>query len=242
MRVNALRAGGRGIRHAARVDLGYADGRYHANSQTNKLPFGGGGEAFRKRCQHARQSIEQQDPRLLGMDGAEIVAQRIVGDLGQGSGEFHASGPRADNHKSQPAAAGLGIGLSLSGLEGVEDFVAYARRVFQRLEARRVGFPRVFVTEVEMPRSGSDDQRVVRDRRSFVQDQTATGRVQVDGIGEQDLGVFLFAQQDPQRRGDFARRQRACGHLVEQGLEKMEVASIHQGYGDVFVLKGSCCV
>ena len=147
------------------VDLGHADGRYNPNAQADELPFGGGGQAFRERGQHARRGIEQQDPRLLGMDGAEIVAQGIVGDLGQRSGEFHAGGSRADDHKRQPAAAGLGIGLALGGFEGVEDFVADASGVFERLETGRDGFPRVFVAEVEVARSRGDDQSVVGDRR-----------------------------------------------------------------------------
>ena len=77
--------------------------------------------------------------------------------------------------------------------------------VFERLETGRDGFPRVFVTEVEMARARGDDQRVVGDV-AFVQNETAVCGVQVDGVGEQDLGVFLFTQQDPQRRRDFAGR------------------------------------
>jgi hypothetical protein len=94
------------------------------------------------------------------MDGAKIVAQGVVGDLGQGSGKFHTSGASADDHKRQPATAGLRIGLALGGLERVKDFVSDASGIFERLETGRDGFPRV-MAEVEMTRTRGDDQRVV---------------------------------------------------------------------------------
>jgi hypothetical protein len=51
------------------------------------------------------------------------VAQGVVGDLGECPGKFHPSWPRADDHKSQPAAATVGIGLALGGFERVENLM-----------------------------------------------------------------------------------------------------------------------
>ncbi len=113
--------------------------------------------------------------------------------------------------------------------------------VFERLEARRDGLPRVFVAEVEMARARGDDQSVVGDV-AFVQNETVGCDVQVDGIGEQDLGVLLFAQQDTQRRGDFSRRQRARGDLVEQRLEEMEIPAVDECDGKVFMPERARCV
>ena len=159
------------------------------------------------------------------------MAQRIVGDFGQGSGEFDAGGTRTDDHKRQPTAASFGIRLALGGFERVEDLMTDASGVFERLETRRDGLPRVFVAEIEMTGSCGDDQRIVRNI-AFVQNHAAAGGVEIDSIGEQHLGVFLLTQQDAQRRGDFARRQSAGGYLVQQRLKKMEVAAVDQRYGE----------
>ena len=40
------------------------------------------------------------------------------------------------------------------------------------------------------------------------------GTLSLDGIGEQDLRVSLFAQENAERRGDFTGRKRTGGNLV----------------------------
>ena len=83
-------------------------------------------------------------------------------------------GPAPTITKVSQRRRSLGISLSLGGLEGVKDLwrIRVASSSDFRPGARG---SQEIVAEVEMPRSGSDDQRVVRDRRSFVQDQAATG-------------------------------------------------------------------
>ena len=95
------------------------------------------------------------------MNRAKIVAQRIVGDLGQRSGKFHAGGARAHDHKGQPAAPALGIGFAFGGFKREEDLMTHAGGVLERLEAGRDRLPSV-VTEKEVARSRGDDQRIVR--------------------------------------------------------------------------------
>lgn len=75
---------------------------------------------------------------------------------------------------------------------------------------------------------GGDDQ-VVIGNRAIAQDHAAVGRVEIDGFAEQHFGVAMVLENDTQGRGDFAGREPAGGHLVEQGLEEVEVAAIDQG-------------
>ncbi len=118
--------------------------------------------------------------------------------------------------------------------------MADASGVFEGLETGRDGFPRV-VTEVEVTRARGDDQRVVGNR-ALIEDDAAPGGIEIDGIGEQNLCVFLLAQQDPQRRRDFAWRQRTRGDLVQQGLEEVKVPAVDQRDGEIFVPQGPCGV
>ena len=49
-------------------------------------------------------------------------------------------------------------------------------------------------------------------------------------LPQQDLDVGGFAQQPAQGRGHVGLRHQAGGHLIEQGLEEVEVALVDQGH------------
>jgi hypothetical protein len=60
----------------------------------------------------------------------------------------------------------------------------------------------------------------------MVQDHSVGRIIEIGGLRKQHLDVFLFTQENAQRRRDFARGQRACRHLVQERLKEMEIPAI----------------
>ena len=87
--------------------------------------------------------LDQEDPRVLRADRAEVAPQRVVRDLAERAGELDAGRAAADDDERHPRPPPLGIGLALGGLERDEDPAADLRRVVDRLEARRERRPLV---------------------------------------------------------------------------------------------------
>ena len=82
--------------------------------------------------------------------------------------------------------------------------MADARGVFQRFEPGCDGLPCV-IPEIEIVRTSGDDQRIIR-QRAVVEYYLALNGIEIDGIGQQNLGVLLVVEQDAQWSGDFAGR------------------------------------
>ena len=57
--------------------------------------------------QHARAALDQQHLRAAGVDVAELARQRVLGDLGQRAGHFHARGTGADHHEGEQGRGGV---------------------------------------------------------------------------------------------------------------------------------------
>ena len=53
-------------------------------------------------------------------------------------------------------------------------------------------------------------------------------RVEPDGFAEKNADVLLSFQDIAKRRGDIGRRKSAGGNLIEERLEKVEVAAVDQ--------------
>src|ERR1035441_3009240 len=174
----------------------------------------------------ARLALDEHDGGLARVDVAEVVAQGVVGDLAERAGQFDAGGAAAHDDEVQPGAARGGIRLALGALESEEEAAADRGGVFDGFEARRDGFPLV-VAEVVVSGSGGNDQGVVGDC-AIAQDDAAVGHIEVDGFAEEHFGVAIVLEHDTQGGGNFAGREPAGGHLVEQGLEEVEVAAIDQ--------------
>ena len=81
--------------------------------------------------------LHQEDPGARGVDGAEVAAEGVAGDLPEGAGQLHAGRAAADDDERHPLAPALGVGLALGGLEGDEDPAPDVRRVVERLQAGR---------------------------------------------------------------------------------------------------------
>src|SRR5215471_14792359 len=160
------------------------------------------------------------------MDRAEVVAQRVSRDFGERARQFYARRSCSHNHEGEPGRAARGFGFALSPLEGQQYSAAEVGGVFQRFQPRRDRLPGI-VAEVGIALSRRYDQSVVGDRFPG-ENQAAASRVQEDGFVQDDPRILLPLQQIAQRSRNFTRRKRSCGDLVQQGLEQMEIAPIHQ--------------
>ncbi len=172
-------------------------------------------------------ALQQEDARVLRLDGSKVVPERVVCDLRQRARELHAGRAPAHDHERQPFAPLLGIVLSFSRLECVQDFATDLGGLLNAFQAGRVA-PPIVVAEVGISRAGGDNQRIVFDRRAVIKNYGAALGVQIDGFAQQHLRVLLPPQHGAKRRGDFAWRQRASGHLIEQRLEQVEIAAVQQ--------------
>ena len=141
-----------------------AAGDRHAAANLGAEPLQRAGgivrELRREGRQHPRPRLDQDHPRLAGVDVAELARQRLLGQLGDDAGELHAGRTAADDAEGHQRPAILGIGLALGTLEGEQQPAADRRRVLERLQARGRGLPFV-VAEIGVPRAGREHQRVV---------------------------------------------------------------------------------
>ena len=171
---------------------------------------------------------------LLGIGGAEVVAQRVAGELGDLAGHLDAGGAGADHHEGQPLVAPLGIALDLCGLEGREDAAAHVQGALERLHLggirRSTRRGRSRSSASRPPRSACRTHRIecrhVVDR---FEEDPALLEVEAGDLGEQDAHVVVALEDRPERIRDLAGRQRPGRDLVGERLEEVEVAAVDQG-------------
>ncbi len=94
---------------------------------------------------------------LRGIDLAEVVAQRVVGDLAQRAGQLRASGPAADDHERHPRAQLFRIRFAFGGFKRQKNPAAHRRGVVHGFQAGRELLPFV-VAEILVARAGGDDR------------------------------------------------------------------------------------
>ena len=193
--------------------------------------LGIGREVLGEAGEDARARLDQDDTDTTGVDSAEIAAQRVMRQFGDGAGELDAGRPRSDDHEGEPLRAPLRIDLPFRLLEGREDAAPDARRILQRLHARRIGLPFV-MAEIGMAGAGREDQRVEADRPFALQQHLPVRPVDAGNRAEQRGDVLVAAQQEADRPGDLRGRQRSRRDLIEQRLEQMMIALVDHGDPD----------
>jgi hypothetical protein len=112
---------------------------------------------------------------------------------------------------------------------GNQTVVFRQHRTVVRFEAGRQRLP-LIVAEVMVGGTGGDDQIVVT-CFAVAQDDAPVWHVQIHHLAPQHFRVSIALEHNAQRRGDFARRQRSRGDLIEQRLEEMKVPPVDYGYG-----------
>ena len=112
-RVNVFRAPracGTFERYPIRVDRRHANSDSRTDAQMHQRTFRGGRELLGERRQYAGRAFEQQYPRLLGMNRAKIVAQRVARNFSEYPSQFHPGRAGAHDHEGQPCEAARGSG------------------------------------------------------------------------------------------------------------------------------------
>src|SRR5205814_1953799 len=116
-----------------------------------------------KRAEDVRASLQQDDARRLGPNAAEILDERLPGDLGERAGELDAGWAAADDDERQQPPLPIRIGLALRGLERKEDAAPHLQRVVERLQAGRARLP-LRMAEVRVRGARREHEIVVRNR------------------------------------------------------------------------------
>ena len=191
-----------------------------------------------ERRQHRGRALQQDDPRLAGVDRPVVARQHGVRQLRDLPDRLHTGRAGADHHERQPLGPLGRVGRQLGHLERRQDPVAQVPGVLDGLHAgRELG--ELVAAEVGVRGAGRDDQRVVAQV-----ERPAVGRlgadlalleVDVRHLGEQRAGVGLLLDDAAQRRRDQPGRQDPGRHLVEQRLEQVVVRPVHQRHVDVGV-------
>ena len=158
---------------------------------------------------------------------AEVVLEGFVGDFGEGSGELQSGSSGADNHESEPGAGFFVAGGALGAFKGVKNFVADGGGFLDGFQAGGPFAPGI-VAVVGGLRASGDDEGVVVEGSAIEELDFFGGGIDVGDFAEEDLGIFLAAEDAAQGCGDFAGGERAGGYLIHKGLEQVEVAAINE--------------
>ena len=217
--------------YALGVDPGHHAPRPHGDAEMFERELRLRREIRRVGRQHAVRALDEHDARVVRVDAAELAAQRVAGDLGEGAGELHAGGAAADHHEREPGAALHRIGLALGALECGEHAPADLERVFQGLQSRRVRRPLV-VPEIAVGGAGGKDQVVVGELIAVFQAHHAPRDVDCARFAIEHCGVALMREDVPNRPGDGGRREPGGRHLVEERGKEVVIRSIDHGHLD----------
>ncbi len=176
--------------------------------------------------------LEQDDLGVVGIDGTELLGERLERDLGDRAGRLHARGAATHHDEGEVARAVVRVGRPFGTLEGEQYPPPDLERVLDGLEPGGVGFP-VVVTEVRVGRPRGEDEILVGQVGAVVErDQPGIG-IDADHLGEQHPHVRLAGEDRPDRTGDVRRVQSRRRHLVQQRLEQVMVAPVDHGQVDI---------
>ena len=210
----------------SRPDVGHQRLGAHLDAQAPQLLLGLRAQALGIGGQEPRPALEQHDRGLAGIDVAEVPAQRVPPDLGDGARHLDAGRAAADDDEGQVGMAADRVGFPLRVLEGEQHPAADLERVLQALEPRRERLPFI-VAEVGVAGAGGDDEIVVAGSGAVGEAHRAGVDVDIAHLGEEHLGVLRRAKDGADGRGDVARIEPGGGHLVEHRLEEVVIAAVH---------------
>ena len=198
------------------------------HSLGDQVIAGGLGELRRHRPQHPIAGIHQDHAAGLRIQLAEIAAGSLVHQLVEGSGQLTAGGTSADHQHGLQEAPALRIRCLLRLLQSRKHPSADLIGVLKDLHRRRQWTP-LLMAEIGAAGTGGQDQAVVT-QAAVVEDHLPGVGIKIDHLPEQHLHIGRLGQHQPQRRGHIRLGHQAGSHLVQQGLEEVEVALVHQGH------------
>jgi hypothetical protein len=167
-------------------------------------------------------------------DAAEILRNRLAGELGDGTRHFDARRPAADNYKSEQRMTLVGVGLGLGPLHRHQHLAADCGRVFDCLDPGGKGCP-VVAPEIAVACAGGQHQPVIGHRLAVTQYHAFVLGIDTIYPVEHHAGVGVSLNDAANGRGDIGGGE-ACGcHLIQQWLEEMVIAFVDQRDIDVGV-------
>ena len=168
---------------------------------------------------------------------AKVGGERVPRQFGYGTGQLSARRPRTDYDEGQERFATLRIALHLRPLEGRQDAASQMMGVVDRFQSGRVCGP-VVLAEIAVLCASREDQIVVVERAAGFGYHLL--RLFIDALDfvHEHGDIAVIAQDMANGCGDLSRRQCRGGHLVEQGLEQVIVATIDER--DIDSLTGEC--
>ncbi len=114
--------------------------------------------------------------------------------------------------------------------------MANGNGVFNALQTRRPLAPG-FVAEIAALRTGSHNQRVVRDAGAVFQSNKLRCRVHFCYFAEKNAAIFLMAKNRAQRGTDLSGRESTGGDLIQQWLKQVKIPFVNQRYFDRSILQ-----
>jgi hypothetical protein len=169
-------------------------------------------------------AVEEQDPRVAGVESPVLMVERVRRELPDLPGELDPGRPCTDQGEGEPLASLIGVAAALRHLEGAEDALADLECVSDGLHPRRVGGELV-VTEVGLLHPRSEHEVVVGnlDPRAVgaLSQDPATLDVDRHCLGQETVDVLVPPKDPAQGDRHLSFRQHAGCHLVEQGLEEV---------------------
>jgi hypothetical protein len=151
-------------------------------------------------------------------------------DLGEGSGHLHPGRAAAHHDEGQPGPPAIRVLLALRLLESEKGPPPDLQRVLERLQAGSEGRPLV-VAEVGMHGTHRDHEVVVEEL-AVREPDALPGDVDGQRLREHHARVRLAAKDAPDGGRDLGGREPGRGHLIEQRLEEVVVAPVHDRDAD----------
>ncbi len=200
---------------------------HHLHAAPGELIGGASRKLRHVAAQHPVAGIDQDDPGLARINGAEIAAERFAGDLAERSRQLHAGRAAADNDEGEQRRPLFRVSFPFGGFEGEKDLAAHLQRIVDIFQPRREWRPLV-MSEVGMTGPGGENQIVER-YDAIREDHLLVGEIDAGHFGQLGGRVRLLAEDRADRVGDISRRKRRRRHLVQQRLKEMIVLAIDDG-------------
>jgi hypothetical protein len=175
-------------------------------------------------------ALNENDAGVPGIDPPKVFDECKSCDFGNGSGHFNARGACTDNDKSQGGLAILGIVKALSGFESGEHASAQFECVFEAFQPRGEPLPMI-ISKVRVACAGAKQQVIVGEG-GVIELKCLVCEIDRTDMIEENLDVFLFVENMADRSGDLGWGKSCGSDLVEEGLEEMMIATIHEGDAD----------
>jgi hypothetical protein len=108
----------------------------------------------------ARAGLDEDNAGVLGVNVAEIVGERVLGELADRTGHFDAGRTTANDHECHVGEAAVGVLDFLGFLKGSEDAAANLKGVVEAFKSGGEGFP-FGVAKIRMSGTCGQNEMVV---------------------------------------------------------------------------------